>query len=147
VHLAADKPLRLELAQAGGEKPVRDARDGLAEFREEVRALAESPEDGTGPAFADQLHRVVEMRADGGATVGLARRRRSSFHPALRVAKGLPRPAGLRHAGTGTGGLESPLKRALHRGVGNAQPALLPRGIRGEDGGGDAALRIDQGPA
>src|SRR3954451_16213907 len=64
VDLATDDAGLLELSQALGEQPVREAGDDLAELAEAQRSLAEGGDDRPGPALAKQLDCGVEVRAD-----------------------------------------------------------------------------------
>jgi len=63
VDAALDQAGGLELAQAPREQAVGEARHARRELGEVVRALGQRPEDGAGPATANQLYCRVEVRA------------------------------------------------------------------------------------
>src|SRR5207244_727844 len=61
---ASDDVRLLELAQALGERPGRDSRQGALQLGEAQRAGKQRPRDRAAPAASDQLDGVLEVGAE-----------------------------------------------------------------------------------
>ena len=64
MHPPHHQVLLLQLAQALGEQPIGEARHGVDDRGEVVRAVGQRPEDRARPAPADQLDRRLKVGAD-----------------------------------------------------------------------------------
>src|SRR5439155_5386005 len=86
-HLTIDDPLRLELAQAHREQPVRDLGDRLGDLGKATGCRQECLDDRAGPALAEKLNGLVEIRTDflaaGAVETSRLRRRLHAFYAAL----------------------------------------------------------------
>src|SRR3954470_5071955 len=92
MHGALHEPLRFELAQPPGQKPVGEAGHDLGQLGVVVGALRQGPEDRAGPSLADEFDRLMEIRGHArrlsarpwSTAFGL---RRPCLHPRMRVQK------------------------------------------------------------
>src|SRR6516165_5967838 len=69
VHPSRDEARRLELAQALRERARRNLAYGTLDLREAKRTRQQRAQHGTGPAAADDLGRLLEVRAELAARV------------------------------------------------------------------------------
>src|SRR4051812_44119720 len=63
---AVHDAFRFKLLESLGQKSIVQSRDGITDIGEPNATTSHGAEDCSSPAFADQFHRLVERRTEGG---------------------------------------------------------------------------------